>query len=143
MKKILDSGAELEITLSDFAVCHKLLKATMQELQAIKINFLGEGGKLENLLQMKIGDEVLNTLKDAVLGVFSSVAIEDLMWKCMERSTYDGVKIDKKTFESEAARGDFLIVAKEVLWFNLRPFLKNLGSMFSILRDQVSTKLPA
>jgi hypothetical protein len=50
----------------------------------------------------------------------------------MERATYNGVKITRDTFEDMDTRADYFVVAKEVLWFNLNPFFKNLKSIVSL-----------
>lgn len=142
LKKTLDSGALLEVTLAPFAVGHNLLKSVMRELESVNIN-LGLKGKntLKDVFS-DIGDEAVNTIKNLAVRLVASEKVEESLWACMERATYNNIKISRDTFEDEKSRGDYLIVAKEVLWYNLGPFLKNLSSMFPGLLSR-ATENPA
>jgi hypothetical protein len=138
MKKTLDSGATLEVTLSPFEVGHRLLKAVVREIEMVNVEFGVRGKSFKDIFE-DIGDEAVNTIKNMAARLVSSDAVEEILWLCMERATYNGIKINRDTFEDERARGDYLIVAKEVLWFNLAPFLKNLASMFPALVGKTTT----
>lgn len=130
-KKTLDSGAVLEVTLAPFAVGHRLLKAVMSEIEQIKIS-IGDVKDISTIFSSEMNDSVINTIKNLITRVLSSDVIEEALWVCMERATYDGKKITRDTFEDMNVRADYFIVAKEVLWFNLTPFFKNLKSIVSI-----------
>lgn len=129
MEKTLDSGAVLNVTMAPFKDGNDLRKAVLRELETVRISFDLDIGKVKEIFTKGGGDEVVNAIKNLILKLASSEEIEARVWKCLERATYDNVKITKETFEPEAARGDYLIVLKEVLWFNLSPFFKNLSSM--------------
>lgn len=127
MKKTLDSGAELDMTLAPFGVANKLKNVVLKELQSIRFDM--GASSIENIFEMEIGTEVIDTLKNILCTVAGSEPIQDALWPCMDRATYKGARITPDTFEAEDARGDYLTVFKEVLWFNLRPFFKNLPSL--------------
>lgn len=133
LTKKLDSGADLEVTMASFAESNLLRKAVMREVETVKVSFEGEGKALKDLFQMEMNDAAINTIKNMLMRLAASDSIEDALWPCLGRATYNRKKIDRDTFEDEAARGDYLVVAKEVLWFNLSPFFKNLGSMLSAI----------
>ena len=123
-KKTLDSGAVLEVTMSPFGVGHRLLKVLMRELEGVNLTL----GSMKDWKEMFEG-EGLNTLKNVLSTLIASDALEEALFACMERATYNGVKITKDIFEDTNARGDYFIIAKEVAWFNLSPFFKNLRSL--------------
>lgn len=122
MKKTLPSGAELDMTLAPFAVGHRLFKSVAVEIESVKSSA-----------------DIFDVMKCAIARMFFSPAIESAMWACAERATYNNVKISTETFEDERAREDFIIVAKEVIWFNLLPFSKNLALLFTDIMQRVST----
>lgn len=131
MDKILDSGAKLVITLADFEVCDRLLIAVSKELEGVGISLGLKSGSMADFMNMDIDkDSALNTLKNAIMRLTSSTAIRPILWECLQRATYNGIKITPKTFEGEKERGDYLIVAKEVLVANLSPFFPGLSSKF-------------
>lgn len=112
MDKALDSGATVQINMAPFKDGHRLLQAVMREVGAVSVKD-GQAEFLKNILSTLIASD----------------AITEILWLCMGRCLYNGQKITKDTFDSEKARGDYLIVAKEVLEINLTPFLQNLGSL--------------
>lgn len=144
MEKKLPSGASVMITLSDFEVCDRLLIAVSKELEGVGINLGLKNGNLSDFMNMDLDkDAALNTLKNAVLKLTSSTLIRPVLWECMERVVYTsskGVKgkIIQQTFQDEAARGDWPIVAKEVLVANLLPFFPGVSSKFSTLAKAIT-----
>lgn len=146
MEKILDSGAKLHITLADFEVCDRLLMAVTKELESVGISLGLKSGGLGDFFNMDIDkDGALNTLKNAILRLASSPSIRSLLWECMQRVTYCPIgglsdKVTPKTFQGEKERGDWPIVAKEVLIANILPFFpglnsKLLGKLKGIIKD--------
>lgn len=122
----LPSGAELKITLSDFETSKALYQAIADECKNIKMN---------------PKDEVENLVKDLACVALSSKKIEECLWKCMERATYNSVKITKETFEPEQTRDDYLAVCMEVARVNVLPFMKSLYAQFSHVLPGVITVL--
>lgn len=134
MEKILDSGARLIITLADFEICDRLLIAVTKELEGVGINLGLKSGGLAEFLNMDLDkDAALNTLKNVIMRLASSTLIRPVLWECMGRVVYNGQKVTQKTFEGKKERGDWPIVAKEVLVQNLIPFFPQVSSKFSML----------
>lgn len=131
MEKTLDSGAKLNITLADFEICDRLLMAVTKEMESVGINLGLKSGNLAEFFSLDMDkDAALNTLKNVIMRLASSALIRPILWECMERVTYNGLKVNKKTFEGEKERGDWPIVAKEVLVSNLIPFFPGLSLKF-------------
>ncbi len=141
LTKTLDSGAVLNVSMAPFEVGHKLFKVVGKELTQIKFAFgnaeVEDLGKLKDLLR---SDDAVDTIKNIILRLVSSDDVEDALWACMAYADYDKKKVIKTNniFDSAEARGDYLVVAKEVLWFNLSPFFRNLSSMLPDLQKKTT-----
>lgn len=111
----LPSGAELNINAAPFIDAKNLYQALLRELKSIQID--------SNI-------QVGNLYKDFFCTGFSSAEIEDCLWKCLERCTYNNgkgnLKIDRDTFEPIEARQDYMNVCMEVAKENVSPFGKAL-----------------
>ena len=144
MKKTLKSGATLDITRSPFVIGHKLFKVVTKEVKENVDLKLGlKGQTLGNLGEFEATDEALNTIKDAFMTVLSSQEIEDVLWECMARVTYNDQKVTIKLFDDEAIQEDFFEVFKEVAMYNLIPFGKSLASLFPDALVKRFTNTPA
>ena len=117
MEKVLASGSKLQLSLCSFDEGTKLMKAVTRELKNTPI---------------LLGDAVLNfnTIKNVATILIGSDEIEAALWPCMQRGTYNGLKINKDLFEDEKVRADYIPILKETLVFSLSPFLQNLNSLF-------------
>ena len=111
----LPSGKILVVGLSSFEEARNLNKALAEELKHIKID-----------KEMDLND--INLMKDLVCYAFTSDNVMKCLDVCLRRCTYDGLKISADTFEDINARADYLIVAKEVIIENVRPFFQSLLS---------------
>jgi hypothetical protein len=120
MTKTLKSGTKLEMTMGSFEESHRLMKAVAKELEGIPL------------------DSPLKILSSVTLRALSSEAIEAALWPCMNRCLYNDRHINKELFQDEKIREDFVEVAKEVLDYNLAPFLKNLSSLLSDIKTQAT-----
>jgi hypothetical protein len=134
MKKSLESGALLDITTT-FADSHRLFKAVMKEFENVKLEAGAQS--LKELFAMDLGEEALNTLKNLICRIVSSEIIDEAMWQCFTRVTYNGTKVTKDTFEAENVRGDYLLVVKEVMVANLAPFFASRDSLLSGLAGKI------
>ena len=129
------SGAEVDITVSDYSTAFELSRAI---LKAIRQG--GIGGKLpESITSASLSDlsnydvKDLGGMADALIDVITSPEVEVLVFKCMERCTYDDrskgpEKISRATFEPTERRGDFPFIAFEVAKENIRAFVSHLAS---------------
>ncbi len=119
----LGSGAILEMTIASFEDGKKLLKAVTKEVKGIEITK---------------GQDAINVIKNMVASVILSDEIDSALKPCLDRSTYNNKRITQETFEDEIARGDYLMVLKEVLEYNLTPFFSNLLSMLKDIEKQMA-----
>jgi len=119
----LPSGAVLKITPSPFADAKALYQAILEEARGLKLDPLSEID--------------VNLWKDLVCVGFSSKKIEAALAKCMERATYNDLKMDKDTFEPVAARDDYLTVCLEVTKENVMPFMKSLYAQYANILKMV------
>jgi hypothetical protein len=116
---LLKSGAVLVVNMAPFSASNKLLKVVMRELKTVDL-------ELENLDLAKIATQDINTLKNAICQLLASDALEQSVFECMAKCTYNGSRVVKETFEPEDSRGDYLPCAWEVIKANLRPFFSGL-----------------
>ena len=127
MKKVtLPSGAELKISLAPFADGKALYQAVLSEMRGINLDPEAEVD--------------VNLFKDLFCVSLASKKIEKALEKCLKRCLYNGKKITEETFESEEARGDYILVCTEVATENIVPFGKALiGKLSPILAKIKST----
>lgn len=111
----LPSGAILKITPGSFEESKTLYQALLSEMQKVRID--------KPMLTYE--DEAELTKNLFCIG-FSSPVIEQALWVCFKRCTYNGVRIDASTFEPLEARGDYIEVCVEVVKVNVGPFAKSL-----------------
>lgn len=116
---ILPSGAKLEITVAPFRISKALYQAMADEAKALKLDPAAEVD--------------VNFWKDLFCIGVASPAIEDKIWACLDRATYNGLKITQETFEPIEARDDYLTACFEVAQDNVRPFTKSLFVRYSVL----------
>jgi len=100
LKMKLPSGSELEVTMGSLKECDDLLSAVLS-----------------------ISDEV-----NVDATVLASQKVRDAVWVCLGRALYDGQKVEKKTFEAEEKRQDYIPMMLAVLNYNIAPFFAGLGS---------------
>ena len=133
LKKTLPSGAILEVTMSEFTVGEALFSAVVKELEQTKIN-LGDISSVESLKDVEITSEMIDTFKNLISRMISSPSIKTLIWKCLERATRNDIKITPDIFEDVEARGDYLTIFRETLWFNISPFFPSLNSLLKVIK---------
>lgn len=124
----LPSGALLQIGTVPFDATNNLKKAVMKEVKAIPMT------------STKI---LIDLSKDYVCGILGSDEVEKCLWECMKRCLYNGMKIDKATFESEEARSDFTDVQMEVGQHCLLPFGKSLMLLLQLTLVQMRKNIQA
>lgn len=107
----LPSGAVLRTSPAPFADSKALYQAFLKEAKGISFTK---------------NSEVSALLKDVLCIGFSSPQIEEALWKCMGRCTYNELKIDQDTFENVKNREDYMKVCIEVAKENISPFMKSL-----------------
>lgn len=136
----LPSGRILVFQMAPFADGMKLFKIVANELKQVDASI--DMTNLKSLMAQEVKGDTLNIIKNLVCQLMGSDALERALAVCMARCTYDGMSIDKDTFEPEEARGDYLPCAWEVIKNNLAPFFKglNLKSFISKANEEASLK---
>jgi len=124
----LPSGAKLDTKIAPFEDSKNLWQALLEEAKTLKIN---SNDPMEDL----------TLLKDIFCMGLSSKKIEAMLWKCIERSTYNSMKIDRETFEPVDARQDYAIVCFEVARENILPFTKSLTQKYSQILAMMKSSL--
>lgn len=133
----LESGAMLNITMLPTREAMELLRIVSAEVRRIKIEAdfnkeLPEGADASAAIKSMLFDTgMINTMKDLLFQLLGSKELQDFLFEtAFRRCLYNKSAINYDTFDEGTAREDFLPVCKEVLVYNLRPFLKSLRSAF-------------
>jgi len=122
LRKTLDNGVELVVQMGSWEESHRLYKAVMAVVEKSSIQ----------------KDEMINFVARMTI----SDPIDAALWSCMGRATYGGAKITKSTFEDVTAREYYLVIAKEVLVYNLLPFFKHLNLLLPEMSAMKSISTP-
>ncbi|MEZ5691195.1 MAG: hypothetical protein R3D71_05985 [Rickettsiales bacterium] len=95
-----------------------------------------------NINEMQ-GEDALQKLIDIVLTINCDIEVNEALWICLRRCTYNGEKITKDKFEDAESRKDYMMVAFKCLEMNLEPFTDGLLSVFKALsgNPQIIQKL--
>ena len=136
LKKTLPSGAVLEASICSFDEGKNLFKAVTREMETIKLDIGDMDFSSLTNKNAEISSEMVNTMKNIASRLISSNEIESCLWPCLGRATINNIKVTKGTFEDIDIRGDYIIVLKEILIFNMSPFTKSLISMLKDLQNR-------
>lgn len=121
------SGADIIIRVAPFKDAMALKNTIGAELARNGINLpdldFGENGS-----DVK---DVLPAILNAVLTLDSSPKVNEAIFSCLARCTYNGEKISEDTFEEVEARGDYYEVVVSCLKENLAPFFAGQLSKLS------------
>jgi len=132
------SGAIAEINPAPFKDAMALKNAIVRELAKAGVD-----------LQVLIANEKdsnpnykvdLKSIISAVLSVDSSESVTAALFECLERCSYNGEKITTRTFETDAARGDYYQIVFECIQANLLPFFTGLASRLSGIKSLLASK---
>lgn len=123
----LPSGAKLKITPAPFAEAKALYQACLIELKSLRLDPKAEVD--------------VNFFKDLACAGFSSKQVEEALAVCMQRATYNGVKVTDDVFEPIEARDDYFTVCFEVAKANVQPFTKSLYAEYGKLLGTLQTVL--
>ena len=139
MEFTTESGAEVKINMADFIDSSRLrvavlgaIKDSGVEISKIDIDKLMSGIKDDMGAAVKSG--ALDSLLDLVISLDCSEKVNNEIFNCLKRSTYNSEKITKSTFDSEDARGDYYHIIIMCLKVHLAPFFKTLFSKLNGLQ---------
>ena len=132
---MLTSGARLHITSAKFSEASDLSKALLRSMKGVPLN--------DNLMKQDV-----TALKDMVIEAATSDDVERALHKCMERSTYNDIKLLPSTFDDprlgDDFRKDYYEVAVYVVKVNCWPFFEKALSMLrERLANVVASQKPA
>ncbi len=123
----LQSGAKLHVTPAPFADANALRKALLQTAKGVPLG--------ADPMQMD-----LTILKDVFIDAASSDTVERCLFKCMERVSYQDVKVTPALFDDvklgEQSRGDLLEIYWKVIEVNCAPFFVKA---FSVLKARLAS----
>jgi hypothetical protein len=137
--KKLPSGATLEVTMASFEEGEALLSAVAHEVGCVGINLGKDFSGFGDLAQKEVNSDMVNTMKNVVTQILKSRPVKDAVMVCAKRALYNNQHITKETFEPETARQDYLVVLKEVAWFNLLPFFQGINSKLSGIIQKIGS----
>lgn len=132
----LPSGAKLKITVAPFGDAHALLKAILKAVKGLNLSpeSLGVDMSLEGLRTAP--PSFLSQIIEKVLSIATSDEVEQALFKCCERSVYQGVRVTREIFDDPKigtqAREDYYQIAFKVIEANCKPFFKGAFSGFSV-----------
>lgn len=128
----LDSGAKLEVTESPFVDAFALEKALITCVKETNLTGLE--------IKKDIFDMDVDILFKSILMIAISPEVEQCLFKCLERATYNNVRVNHALFDDPKiglqTREDFHEICLKVAEVNCRPFLKRI---FSVLRTFLRT----
>ena len=87
----------------------------------------------------------IDAIKNLMMRAIYSEEIDRALTPCMARCKYNKQPVNKNLFADETIteeekikrRGDYLIVVKEILLFNLLPFFSSLGLLLQDTMNQL------
>jgi hypothetical protein len=138
MQYITKTGKEVIINFADFETADEL--KTQIELELLKINInIGDLFK-----QKELNSETINSIKNAILILDSSKEIKRLVFQCLGRSRYDGIKITLDTFKNDMdAIGEYNTIKLNCIIENLRPFfihqLSELTDIIQVVKSSLKS----
>jgi hypothetical protein len=134
-----ESGAEVVINMANFIDASRLrvavlgaIKESGVEISKVDIEKLLSGVKEDMGAAVKSG--ALDSLLDMVISLDCSEKVNNEIFNCLKRSTYNSEKITRDTFNELEARGDYYHIVIMCLKVNLAPFFKTLFSKLSALQ---------
>ena len=114
------AGKEVIINFAGFEDADDLKSQVELELLQVNIN-IGDLFSCKN-----INSETINTVKNAIALLDSSKDIKRLVFKCLERSLYNGLKINQDTFKNDMdAIAEYNTIKINCIRTQLQPFFQN------------------
>jgi hypothetical protein len=124
IKHTLPSGAELEITPLPWEEAWGISRICAKIVETFKLDLKGIDFKA-------IGAMDVMQLQGPICTVIASKEVIEAAKTCFKRCTYNGLKIDAMTFESQEARGDFIPCVALTIKENIAPFFGGLLSFLN------------
>lgn len=129
------NSVNVKINMADFISSMKLKKAIVEAVKESGLDISSV-----DITNLKSG--AINSIIQAILTADSSDKVEDAIFKCLARCTYNGEKITKDIFEPLEARENYYEIIIACLKVNLSPFFVPLFSKFNELQEKIMPKSP-
>lgn len=130
MKKELvgNNGATIILNYADTEVVEELIQLIATKCKEINITPLMNAlSNAESFLQQDM-QVLIPLLKDVICELESDKKFTDIVYNMLRNCTYNNVVISRQLFNDKPeAREDYYMIKKEVVKFNLAPFLKSLS----------------
>lgn len=111
----LDSGAKLHVTVAPFQDAKALSKALIKSVGGVPLS--------DNLMNMD-----MSVFKDILVNAATSDEVESALVRCMERATYNGIKVNNGLFDDptmgDNARKDYFLICTKIVEVNCLPFFE-------------------
>lgn len=128
------NGVEVVINDPDFLDAIALKNALGREFKKADIKL--------DIEQLRTNLDVdANVLISALLQIDTSEDVYKAVFKCLERSTYNKLKISPSTFQDPKAREDFYEIYVACIKETISPFLKGLVSRLSGIKSQILSNI--
>ena len=106
---------------------------------------------LKSIKGIQVSPELLKTdvtaMKDALIEASTSPEVRVALFKCLERATYDGVRVNVGLFDDpqlgERAREDYYNMAWKAVEVNCLPFLRRISSLLKAGFEKAPSVSPA
>lgn len=133
MEFTTESGIKCIINGADFASASRLKVAVLKAIKdsGVKVSEIDFSKLLSGVkddMESAVKSGALDSLLELVIELDCSKAVNEAIFDCLARSTYNGERIVRETFEPEEARGDYYTIVIACLKRNLSPFFKTLIS---------------
>lgn len=131
MEITLTSGSKLNITVAPFAQAHALLKAILKAVKGMSVSndVLGADMSLEGI---RNSPALFTQIVEKVLAIAVSPEVEDRLFECFARATWNGERITRELFDDpklgDQAREDYYTICLKVIEANCKPFFKQTFS---------------
>lgn len=122
MESTLLSGAKLNITPASFEDAFALQNALLESAKGIKF-------------ELDIANMDVTDFKDFIIGAATSKAVQSAVFKCLERATYNDIRVTRQLFDDpklgENAREDYYEMVIKAVEVNCKPFFVRAFSALS------------
>lgn len=131
----LKSGKELRLAFAGLTLASKLKRVIQKELIKIDIKLPSIDGdiKASDIKKINVNSDLINSLKNALFIIDSSEELQDVVFECLSKSTYDKERITKELFDNEDAISDYYEILWRCIEKNLSPFFRNHLTSLDVL----------
>lgn len=142
MEFTTESGIKCVINGADFVSASRLKVAVLKAIKdsGVKISEIDFTKLLSGVkddMESAVKSGALDSLLEVVIELDCSKEVNEAIFDCLARSTYNGERIIRETFEPEEARGDYYMIIIACLKRNLSPFFKTLISKLQKLSPKI------